>query len=371
MRTYNWQQTDWPQFTFQLEQLEESLFFFERQAGTLEGVAASLHQGMQVDHIINTMLLEAIKTSEIEGVYLSRKDVLSSIKKNLGLDPESITTVDKKSKGIADMLSNIRSTFHEPLDEKKLFDWHTMLMADTKGIQIGKWRHHAEPMQVISGAIGKEKIHFEAPPSNRIPMEMKSFIQWFNATSPGGDIQMKSGPVRSAIAHLYFETIHPFEDGNGRIGRALSEKVLAQHLGKPLLFSLSAAIESSKNEYYSALETAQRSNVITPWIIYFVTLINKAQSDGLNQITFTLKKTRFFDKHQNEMNTRQQKVISRMLEAGPNGFEGGMNATKYKNIARISKATATRDLQELVAREILIPNQGGGRSTSYSVNMTG
>ena len=369
MKIYNWQQADWPQFTYKLNQMEEGLFAFERQAGTLEGIATSLPQGMQQDHLVNTMLLEAMKTSEIEGVHLSRKDVLSSIRRNLGLDPDQIAIGDKKAKGTADMLSDVRITYEDPLDEKKLFHWHVMLMADTRGVQIGKWRDHPEPMQVISGAIGKEKIHFEAPPSDRVPVEMRSFIYWYNETAPGGKKQMLSGLVRSAIAHLYFETIHPFEDGNGRIGRALSEKVLAQHLGKPLLFSLSAAIESAKSEYYHALEKAQRSNDITTWIEYFVNLINRAQSDALNQITFTLKKTRLFDTYQNVLNNRQEKVIRRMLEAGPDGFEGGMNATKYKSIAKISKATATRDLQDLVEKNILSLNKGGGRSTSYSLNL--
>lgn len=369
MKKYNWQQADWPAFTYKLTSLEERLFAFERQAGTLEGIATSLPQGMQLDHLVDTMLLEAMKTSEIEGVSLSRKDVLSSIRKNLGLITDPNTLVDKKSKGIADMLADVRKTFQEPLNEQILFKWHVMLMADTRRVQIGKWRDHPEPMQVISGAIGKEKIHFEAPPSDKVPVEMNSFIDWYNATSPGGKNQIKSGLVRSAIAHLYFETIHPFEDGNGRIGRALSEKVLAQHLGKPLLFSLSPAIESAKGEYYQALETAQRSNDITMWIEFFVDLINRAQSDGLSRITFTLKKTKFFDTYKNVLNKRQEKVINRMLEAGPDGFEGGMNATKYKNITRASKATATRDLQDLVEKNIVSLNKGGGRSTSYSLNL--
>lgn len=369
MQRYNWQQKDWPYFRYHLEDLEQKLFEYERQAGTLKGISGAIPHDIQLEHVVSTILIEAIKSSEIEGVFLSRKDVLSSIRKNMGLQFEGGSPRDKKSRGIADMLTDVRKTFAEPLREEKLFEWHVMLMADTPNINIGGWRTHQEPMQVISGAIGKEKIHFEAPPSDRVPREMEKFIEWYNQTAPGGSSQISSGLIRSAIAHLYFETIHPFEDGNGRIGRAISEKVLAQNLGRPLLFSLSSTIESKKSDYYNALEKAQRSNEISAWLNYFVDTILHAQADGLKQIQFTLHKTKFLDAHKSLLNARQEKVIKRMFESGPSGFEGGMNARKYVGITQTSKATATRDLQDLVEKKILRTNEGGGRSTSYSLNL--
>ena len=233
-----------------------------------------------------------------------------------------------------------------------------------KGIQIGQWRSHEEPMQIVSGAIGREIVHFEAPPSNTVSSEMNKFIAWFNVSQNS----IKKPIIRSAIAHLYFESIHPFEDGNGRIGRAIAEKALSQSIGRPVLFSLSKSIEGNKNDYYEALKAAQRSNEITDWINYFVKTVLDAQIDAEQEIEFTLKKTKFFDQHKDELNDRQQKVVRRMLEEGHQGFEGGMNARKYVSIASTSKATATRDLQDLVQKGIFKPI-GGGRSTRYDINI--
>jgi Fic family protein len=313
------------------------------------------------------MVAEAVKTSEIEGEFLSRKDVMSSIKKNLGLitDTES---KDIRTVGVSSLLIEVRRSFEDPLTAQSLFYWHTVLLSHAKGIGIGKWRTHPEPMQIVSGAVGKEKVHYEAPPSHSVPKEMERFIIWFNDTAPGGRKEIKSAPVRSAIAHLYFESIHPFEDGNGRIGRAIAEKALSQGIGRPVMLSLSKTIESNKKKYYQELESAQYSLEIDSWIKYFVETILEAQIDSENQIEFTLKKVMFFDRFNNRLNDRHKKVIKRILEEGPNGFTGGMNAKKYGGICKISKATATRDLQYLLETGALIVS-GGGRSTSYSVNL--
>jgi Fic family protein len=261
----------------------------------------------------------------------------------------------------------VRNTFATPLTIDQLFIWHTLLMADAKGIAIGRFRTHAEPMQVVSGAIGKEKVHFEAPPSAQVYGEMERFIDWFNESAPDGSTFIPSGPVRAAIAHLYFESIHPFEDGNGRIGRAIADKVLSQHLGRPVMFSLSSTIEAKKEAYYNALENAQRENEISAWMMYFISTILEAQDAATRQIEFTLRKTRFFDQHREAINDRQRKALHRMFEAGPEGFEGGMNARKYISITAASKATATRDLQDLMEKGIFVQREGGGRSTSYDV----
>jgi len=268
------------------------------------------------------------------------------------------------------LMTDARKTFKEALTEEKLFAWHELLFSGNRKMEAGQWRTHAEPMQVISGALGKEKIHYEAPPSSKVPAEMKRFIQWFNDTAPGGTREIKKAPVRSAIAHLYFESIHPFEDGNGRIGRAIAEKALSQTLGRPVILSLSRTIEAKKNDYYNALEKAQRSNEISPWLEYFIRMALDAQTDAEAQIEFTLKKTRFFNRFKDRFNERQQTVIRRMLEEGPEGFEGGMNARKYIGITKTSKATTTRDLQQLLEMGAFIPaGKAGGRSTSYEVNL--
>lgn len=359
---YNWQQKDWPHFQYETEAVEDLLYDFAKRTGRISGVLDGFSESEQTEAMINLMVSEAIKTSEIEGEYLSRKDVMSSIRRNLGLNPELPASKDNRVEGISNLMLAIRKHFTIPLTEKMLFDWHTMLMKGSKGIEMGQWRSHEEPMQIVSGAIGREIIHFQAPPSNKVPTEMNGFITWFNESRN----LIHKPIIRSAIAHLYFESIHPFEDGNGRIGRAIAEKALSQSIDRPVLFSLSKSIESNKNDYYTALKAAQRSNEITEWIHYFVKTVLDAQIDAEKEVEFTLKKTKFFDQHKNELNERQQKVVRRMLEEGYKGFEGGMNARKYVSIASTSKATATRDLRELVQKGIFEPI-GGGRSIRYKL----
>ncbi len=365
---YNWQQKDWLNFTYSLNEIEDKLFSFMERAGHVSGILKTLPADIQMEAVIDMMVAEAIKTSEIEGEYLSRKDVLSSIKKNLGLINLHEKIKDKKAAGIGELMTDVRNTFKEELSKEKLFAWHKMIMANSKDVEVAKWRTHKEPMQVISGAMGKQKIHFEAPPSAIVPKEMEQFIQWFNLTAPGGKKEIKKAPLRSAIAHLYFESIHPFEDGNGRIGRAIAEKALSQGIGRPVMLSLSRTIEANKKNYYAALEKAQQHNEITAWVNYFVQIILDAQIEAEVQIDFTLKKVKFFDRFKEQLNNRQHTVIKRMLEEGYKGFEGGMNAGKYVGITKTSKATATRDLQLLAEIGAFIAS-GGGRSTSYKVNL--
>ena len=345
---YNWQQKDWPDFKYDLSQLEELLFQLAEAQGRLTGLLQGLPEEMQEQSLIDIMVSEAVKTSAIEGEYISRQDVLSSIRNRMGLNrfPEKIK--DKRAEGVARLMVAVRESFAEDLTEAMLFEWHRMMMEPYTNINKGQWRSEREPMQIISGPIGQEVIHFEAPPSHKVPSEMNRFITWFNVTSTGKPRHIFPAPVRSAVAHLYFESIHPFEDGNGRIGRALSEKVLSQGTGRPAVISLSNAIEAKHQDYYEALKAAQRSNEITPWITYFIYTTLEAQQLVIQQIHFTLTKTHFFDKYAKHLNTRQEKVLNRMFESGPTGFEGGMSAKKYMSIAKISKATATRDLQELV-----------------------
>jgi Fic family protein len=365
---YNWQKSDWPHFNYDLKEIEDTLFAFAEETGHITGLLKAMPEAMQIDAIIDIMVAEAIKTSEIEGEYLSRPDVKSSIRNNLGLNTHPEFVKDKKAQGAGELMVAVRKSYADPLSEDTLFAWHKILLGESTRVTIGGWRSHHEPMQVVSGTIGHEKIHFEAPPSKQVPGEMQKFIQWFNDTAPGAINEIKKAPVRSAIAHLYFETIHPFEDGNGRIGRAIAEKALSQTIGRPVLLSLSQAIEANKKSYYTDLETAQQDNHITQWIKYFVSTILNAQVRAKQQIDLTLKKAKFFDLHKGKMNDRQLKAIKKMLEAEPEGFQGGMTAKKYESITKVSKATATRDLQMLADLEVLLP-AGGGRSTHYVLNL--
>lgn len=366
--TYNWQLKNWPNFTYDLSSVEDVLFLIAEKVGQASGLFAGLPKKTQQEALVDMMVLEAIKTSEIEGEYLSRKEVMSSIHNNLGFNQPTRQVTDQKADGAAKLMIAVRDNFESELSEEILFSWHAMLMIGNERVKVGAWRDHNEPMQVISGPIGKEKIHYEAPPSTRIPEEMTRFIRWFNETGPGGVNEIKKPAIRSAIVHLYFETIHPFEDGNGRMGRALSEKAMLQGVGRPILFSFSRAIEANRNNYYEALKTGQCSNEITPWITYFVNTVLEAQIQAEEHIGFILKKTKFFDRYKAQVNERQLRVLHRMFDSGIKGFEGGMSAKKYMSISKASKATATRDLQDLVEKEAFVPI-GGGRSTHYDINL--
>jgi len=366
---YNWELPDWPDFTYSVKDVETALFEFAMETGEISGILKSLPPDVQEESLLQLMLSEAIKTSEIEGEFLSRLDVMSSIRNNLGLNAEHEQVRDPKARGIGALMVDVRKTFADPLTSKTLCDWHRLLFTAETRIQVGRWRTGSEPMQVISGSIGKEEVHFQAPPSANVPAEMKRFLAWFNKTAPSGSDVMNSAPIRAAIAHLYFETIHPFEDGNGRIGRAIAEKTLSQTLGRPVMMSLSRTIEADKKGYYAALKKAQKTNNIADWIKYFVGVTLQAQRESREMINFTLRKTQFFDLHKKQFNDRQLKVIQRMLEAGPAGFEGGMSAKKYMAIAKTSKATATRDLQMLLEMKVL-QAAGGGRSVRYGLNIS-
>jgi Fic family protein len=366
---YNWQLTDWRQFQYEETAFTGMALSFMAIAGQSLGYLNGLSSNEQADSITTLLVKEALKTSAIEGEFISRVDLVSSIRRNLGYPTPTYRIKDKRSEGIATLLVKARENFQCDLTETQLFEWHQLLMLGNNSINIGQYRRHLEPMQVISGAFGKEIVHFEAPPSAQVPAEMHAFFEWFNVTKPNGQSPIPNVLIRAAIAHLYFETIHPFEDGNGRIGRVIAEKALAQGLNRPILMSLSTAIEADKKAYYTALKQAQRTNDLTKWIQYFAETIIKAQEDFIQTIEFLVKKTIFFDKHKPELNDAQIKVISRMLEEGEDAFKGGMNARKYQAISQVSKATATRHLQDLVDKGVLITQNGGGRSTNYQVNL--
>lgn len=371
MNRYNWQQVDWPNFRYDLSDLHETLYAIMEKMGYISGKLSHLSKDLQMEAMITLIVEEATKTSQIEGEHISRLDIRSSIKNKLGLNQKIVEVHDKRARGIAELVLDVRNTFKEPLTETKLFDWHLMLLSSSlnPNLRVGYWRTDEEPMQIVSGYHGRWVVHYEAPPSQRVPKEMKTFIRWFNNTAPGRPQAIQFAPVRAAIAHLYFESIHPFEDGNGRIGRAIAEKALSQGFGYPVMSSLSQVIEAEKKTYYAALNTASKSNEITAWIDYFVKMVLSAQIEVEKQISFIFKKSQFFNRFEAILNERQLKIIQRMMRAGVKGFKGGMSAKKYMKITAASKATATRDLQHLTEIKAL-KQMGQGRSIHYELDLS-
>jgi Fic family protein len=279
-----------------------------------------------------------------------------------------IDVKDKRAEGAAQLMLEVRKSFNHPLSLDMLQTWHGMLMASIRNISPGEWRKGLAPMQIVSGAYGREVVHYEAPPSSEVPREMEQFVQWYNKAVFPLKGEVAEAVLKSAVAHLYFESIHPFEDGNGRIGRAIAEKALSQSVGRPVMLSLSKIIEQNKTAYYAALKEAQRSLDITAWINYFASVILEAQRDAKATVQFTLKKAQFFDQYKYQLNERQLKAVNKMLEKGADGFEGGMTAKKYTGMTKTSKATATRDLQELQVMGVFV-QEGAGRSIRYQLNL--
>ena len=362
---YNWQYSDWAKFNYSDSVLESLLIEFAFEIGEIKGIIQSLSNENQQDTILQMMISEAVKTSEIEGEFFSRQDIMSSIKRHLDVSENLAYIRDKKALGVGSLMVEIRKSYQKELTEEMIKFWHETLMKANLYINAGAYRTGKEPMQIISGAFGKEIIHYEAPPSEAIPLEMKNFVKWYNEFKVNPS-DIKNILIKTSICHLYFESIHPFEDGNGRIGRALAEKCLIQSLNMPMPISLSSIIEKNKKEYYNELKKAQQSLEITDWILFFSKIIIEAQRFAKQTIVFILNKSKFIDKHRNNMNERQLKVLLKMFEFGVSGFEGGMTTRKYISIAKTSRATAVRDLQDLVEKDIL--NQiGEGRSVRYEI----
>jgi Fic family protein len=292
--------------------------------------------------------------------------VQSSLRRQFGLATDG-RRVPPAERGIAEMVVDLYKGFADPLAHEAMFAWHNMIMTGQRGIQvIGGYRTHAAPMLVVSGQLHAPKIHFEAPPSSRVKDEMNAFVAWFNETAPNGNKPLPP-LTRAGIAQLHFVSIHPFEDGNGRIGRALAEKSVAQNLGQPSLIALAYTIERGQKAYYAALERNNKQTEITDWLIYFSETILQAQSNTIERIDFYIAKARLYDRLRGQLNKRQEKVIARMFREGIDGFKVGLSAENYISIANTSRATATRDLQELVAKGALTKT-GELRYTRYHLN---
>ena len=366
--TWNWQQAGWPQVTYDPAAMEPLEREFLLNSGEFFGIFR--HVGPDDQDTLKIELIgdEALKTSEIEGELLDRDSVQASLREQFGLVSES-RRVRPAERGIAEMMVDLYRGFADPLKHETLFAWHRMVMAGARIREIASYRTHAEAMQVVSGPVHAPKVHFEAPPSSEMKREMDAFVAWFNKTAPGGE-QPLPALTRAAIAHLYFVSVHPFEDGNGRIGRALSEKSLAQNLGQPTLIALAYTIERGRKAYYHALENNNKQIKIDAWLSYFANTVIEAQRTTIRRVDFYLAKAKLYEKLRGKLNERQDKVLARMFREGIAGFKGGLSAENYISIARTSRATATRDLQDLVAMGALT-RTGELRHTRYYLNIFG
>jgi Fic family protein len=365
--TWNWEQPDWPNFIYDSRALVPLERQFLRRSG--EFVGAYKHIGADDQEILKIEMMsdEAVKTSEIEGEILNRASVQSSLRAQFGLSAEA-PNVRPAERGISEMMVDLYRGYADPLTDQTMFGWHKMLLAGDKDIKvIGGYRTHPDAMQVISGPVHKRTVHFEAPPSTRVPDEMKRLIIWFNDTAPGGKTPLPA-LTRAALAHLYFVSIHPFEDGNGRIGRALAEKSLAQNLGQPSLIALAYTIERKHKDYYAALERDNKDLHVDGWMMYFGNTVLQAQDNTIKRVDFYIAKAKFYEKFRDKLNERQSEVIARVFREGIDGFKGGLSAENYIGISRTSRATATRDLQDLVEKGALT-RTGELRHTRYFLNL--
>ncbi len=356
--TWNWQQADWPDFTYDASALETMETEFQRESGVIIGAFRHLNEDDQNRLRVDLISDEALKTSEIEGEYLNRDSLQSSIRRQFGLQTDG-RKVPPPEEGISEMMVHLYRNFDQKLTHETLHSWHAMLSNGRRDLHdIGCYRTHEEAMQVISGPLHRPKVHFEAPPSERVQSEMESFLEWFNAS------RKLPALTRCGIAHLYFVSIHPYEDGNGRIGRAIAEKAIAQNIGQPSLTALATRIEERRGEYYDTLEAANKHNEITDWLLYFGRVILEAQKTTQRHIHFLIEKTKLYDRLRGQLNERQEKVVARMFREGPAGFEGGLSADNYLSITQTSSATATRDLRELVELGALVKT-GKLKGTRY------
>ena len=357
-----WQHPDWPAFTWNETVLKPLEDRFLKGSGQLIGAWRHLDEEDRTDLRVDLLSDEAVKTSAIEGEVLDRDSVQSSVRRQFGLATERRTSSPAEA-GVAEMMVALYRAFDRPLDHRMMQDWHRMLMQGRRDLTvIGGYRKHKEPMQVVSGPDYKQTVHFEAPPSKAMRTEMTRFIEWFRTSSQFPAL------TRAGIAHLHFVCIHPFEDGNGRIARALAEKALAEALGQPSLIALSQTIERHRRAYYDALEAANKSVEITDWLVWFAETMLEAQTRSEQRLIRLIDKTKMFDRLRGKLNPRQEKALARLFRAEPDGFEGGLSAANYRTITGAPATTATRDLADLVKKGAL-RRTGERRHTRYWLNL--
>lgn len=365
MKGFIYQLENWPKFTWKIDEFINLLSEARNLQGRILGKMESLGFDLRNEATLETLTLDVVKTSEIEGEFLNRDQVRSSIARKLGMEIAGSVDSDRNVDGIVEVMLDATQNCFKPLSTERLFDWHAALFpTERSGMQkitVADWRTDSTgPMQVVSGAMGKEKVHFQAPKSSVLESEMKQFIDWFN-TNTQLDLVLKA-----AITHLWFVTIHPFEDGNGRITRALTDMLLAQSdKSSQRFYSMSAQIRVERKQYYEILEKTQKGNLdITDWIQWFLNcLINALKSTDitLNRVLF---KADFWNKHAKTIiNERQKKLLNKILDE----FEGKLTSSKWAKIAKCSKDTAIRDINDLINKQVLIKEKEGGRSTNYEL----
>ncbi len=361
--TYIHEKRGWPRFTWDSDSLAGSLAAVRYKQGRLLGRMESLGFDLRAEASLAVLTSDVVKSSAIEGEKLNPEEVRSSIARRLGLDVAGMPKVGRDVDGVVEMMLDGTRNFEKPLTRRRIFDWHASLFPTGRSgmnrITVGKWRKkEAGAMQVVSGSAGKERVHFEAPEAQRLEAEMTRFIKWFNAP-PAEDPMLKA-----AIAHFWFVTIHPFEDGNGRIARAIADMALARADGtKDRFYSMSSQIEAERKHYYLRLESAQRGDMnISAWLDWFLGCLDRAIGSADQILSAVLNKSRLWQRvNRQPVNDRQRQIINQML----NGFKGVLSTSKYAKLAKCSTDTALRDIRELLERGILVQNSGGGRSTSY------
>jgi len=374
--TYIWELCNWPDFRYADSTIPANqLYHYAQSASRLSNQLQGIPHDQRLDASIDLMVSEAITTSAIEGEHLNPEDVRSSLRNHLGLNHPSQHIHDPRAKGIsALMVNNFQQTVPQ-LDDATLFRWHRMLLPNPYDVWghkliVGAWR--TKGIDVVSGSLNKQKIHFSAPPAISIDNEMAAFLQWYNHSNPqrSSPKVLIPGPIRAAITHLWFVTIHPFDDGNGRIARALADHALAQDTRQPVLHSLSTAIEQNKQAYYDQLEYAQKGDLdISEWIAWFVDITIQSLNITQHTIAWTVKKANFQKQHQAAMNERQLGVVLDLFSNGVDGDPRSVNRNKYVKRAKCSPSTALRDLQDLVGKSVLVQLPGEGRNTRYGLNI--
>jgi Fic family protein len=358
----------WPGLHWDRDRLAEPLASVRHRQGRLIGHMEALGFPLRQEAVLQTLTADVLKSSEIEGEKLDAEQVRSSIALRLGIDIGGLKAADRHVEGVVEMMLDATRHYDRPLTAKRLHSWHAALFPTGRSgmsrIRVGTWRDDSTgPMQVVSGAAGKEQVHFEAPKAERLPAEMQAFLKWFN-TAAGMDPVMKAG-----MAHLWFVTIHPFDDGNGRIARAITDMALARSENSSQRFySMSAQIRQERKAYYDILEKTQKGSTnITPWMEWFLACLGRAIDGAQTMLSAVLAKARFWERIQGvELNERQRLILNRLLD----GFEGKLTTSKYAKIAKCSQDTALRDILQLVERGVLARSPGGGRSTGYELAKT-
>ncbi len=365
-----WQNPNWPKFHWNSEQLQTYLGDANKALGVLLGRMGSLSSDLNSESALDALLQNIVTSSAIEGETLSAASVRSSLAKRLGTSVNTQIPISSKTEGLAELMLDAIQNCHQPLSLEKLEQWHRWLFPDDQprlvSLRVGQLRGD-EPMQVVSGRLDKPRIHFEAPPRVMLEKELNLFIEWFNLPTDKAIDPL----IRAAITHLWFITIHPFDDGNGRITRALTDMALAQADAQSIrLFAMSSSILDKRAEYYRILEQTQRGGLdVTSWIIWFLQTLNTSLQEANKLIEATFTKRRFWQKfaEQNFL-PEQRKVLNRLLDGGEKSFEDGISAAQYQKVAKVSKASATRHLSDLLSRGCLQKTAAGGRSTRYKIN---